>query len=363
MKINLRNVKIRDAVENYINDQINGVKAYGGKLDIRPPYQREFVYGEEKRNAVIETIKKNFPLNVMYWVDNENDTFEVLDGQQRLISICEYIYGVFNVDSNYFHSLTDVEKNKILDYELMVYFCSGTDQEKLDWFKTINIAGEKLEEQELRNAVYVGPWLLDAKRYFSSTNQGADKISKNFHNVVVIRQKLLELALKWICLKEGSTIESYMSKHQFDKDAIELWNYFRDIVNWIEKYFVDIYSDMKKVDWGILYIKYKDIELNANDVSDRIKELRKDSEVQSHSGIYEYILSGNEKTLNLRAFEQNDKTTKYEQQNGLCAICKKHKELTEMEGDHILPWSKGGKTKIENLQMLCRDCNRTKTNK
>ena len=167
MQIELREISVREVVDGYINNAEDGVVGYCGKLNIRPKYQREFVYRDKQRDSVIETVRKNFPLNVMYWVKNSDDTYEVLDGQQRTISICEYVAGNFSLDFQYFHNLTDTEREQILDYKLMVYFCEGNDREKLDWFKTINIAGEKLTDQELRNAIYTGTWLTDAKRYFS----------------------------------------------------------------------------------------------------------------------------------------------------------------------------------------------------
>lgn len=169
MKIKLQEIMIREVAAGYINNQEDGVIGYSGALNIRPKYQREFVYKDKQRSSVIETVRKDFPLNVMYWVKNEDGTYEVLDGQQRTISICEYVSGNFSLDFQYFHNLTDVEREQILSYKLMVYICEGNDREKLDWFKTINIAGEKLTEQELRNAVYTGTWLTDAKRYFSKT--------------------------------------------------------------------------------------------------------------------------------------------------------------------------------------------------
>jgi len=185
MKIELKEIPVEDVVKNYTNKDEEGVIGYDGRLNIRPKYQREFVYKDEKRNAVLETICKNFPLNVMYWAKNENETYEVLDGQQRTISICEYVIGNFIVEFSkgkpqYFHNLTNDEKEKILKYKLMIYFCEGTDKEKLDWFRIINIAGEKLTDQELRNAVYTGEWLTDAKRYFSKNNCPAYNIAKDY---------------------------------------------------------------------------------------------------------------------------------------------------------------------------------------
>ena len=215
MRIELHEISVKDVVDSYVNNDEEGVIGYGGKLNIRPKYQREFVYKDDKRNAVIDTIFKNFPLNVMYWAKNEDGSFEVLDGQQRTISICEFWKNSFSVLVNenplYFRSLTETQKDKILNYKLMIYFCEGTDDEKLDWFKIINIAGEKLTDQELRNAVYTGEWLSDAKRNFSKTNCAAYLIAKDYVSGSPIRQEFLETAIAWI---SNGKIKDYMAAHQ-----------------------------------------------------------------------------------------------------------------------------------------------------
>ena len=197
MKIELHEIPVREVVEGYVDNNEEGVVGYGGRLNIRPKYQREFIYDEEKRNAVIDTIRKGFPLNVMYWVKNEDGTFEVLDGQQRTISFCQYVEGEFSIEHRNFHNLTDVEKEQILNYTLMVYFCEGNDKEKLDWFRIINIAGMKLTDQELRNATYTGPWLSDAKLKFSKSNCAAYLLSKDYVRGSPIRQDILETAIRW----------------------------------------------------------------------------------------------------------------------------------------------------------------------
>jgi uncharacterized protein with ParB-like and HNH nuclease domain len=201
MKIELREISIGKVTENYVDNEEEGVIGYNGLLNIRPKYQREFVYKEVQRNLVIDTILKGFPLNVMYWVKNEDGTFEILDGQQRTVSFCQYVAGHFSIDfggyAKAFHNLTKTEKQQILDYKLMIYFCEGNDKEKLDWFRIINIAGEKLSEQELRNAIYTGTWLTNAKSIFSKTNCAAYLLSKEYVNGSPIRQDILETALKW----------------------------------------------------------------------------------------------------------------------------------------------------------------------
>ena len=229
MKIELKEVKVRDLVENYINNDEDGVTGYNGLLNIRPKYQREFVYGIKQRDEVIRTVRKGFPLNVMYWVINEDGTFELLDGQQRTISICEYVNGAFSLDYQFFHNLEKDEQEQILEYPLMIYVCEGKDSEKLDWFKTINIAGAELTQQELRNAIYTGEWLTDAKRHFSKTNCPAQNMASDYLTGSSIRQDYLQTAIEWICNKEME-IEDYMALHQHDSNSNELWIYFMSII-------------------------------------------------------------------------------------------------------------------------------------
>ena len=230
MKIELKKITVRELAAGYRDSNEEGVVGYGGLLNIRPKYQREFVYNDKQRDAVITTINNGFPLNVMYWAVCNDGTFEVIDGQQRTISVCQYINGDFAYNFLYFHNLQKDEQDKILDYELMIYLCSGSDSEKLDWFRTINIAGAKLTEQELRNAVYSGSWVSDAKRYFSKSGCAAHKIAGNYLSGSAIRQEYLETAISWI--SEGN-IEIYMAKHQNDANAAELWLYFQSVINWI----------------------------------------------------------------------------------------------------------------------------------
>lgn len=364
MNIELHQVSVRDLYEGYTNDSENGVKAFGGKLDVRPPFQREFVYDDKKRNPVIDTVRKNFPLNVLYWVHNiENDTYECLDGQQRTISICSYIHGDYSINYQYFFNLEKEEQDQILDYQLMVYFCEGTIKEKLDWFKTINIAGEKLFDQELRNAIYVGHWLHEAKKYFSKRNCPCHEIASDYLNGSSIRQDYLETALKWRAAVDNSTIEDYMAAHQHDTNCTDLWLYFQNVINWVKTIFPTYRKEMKGIEWGLLYNKFKDNSYDPSQLEDRIKSLMMDDEVTKKKGIYQYLLSGDEKYLSLRAFTPSMKREAYEKQGGICPICGKHFEIDEMEADHVTPWSEGGKTIIDNCQMLCKECNRRKSNK
>lgn len=359
MKIELHKIPVRDVFEGYRNSDEEGVVGYRGMLNIRPKYQREFVYKDKQRDAVIETVRKNFPLNVMYWVKN-GDEYEVLDGQQRTLSLCEYVKGNFSIDYQYFFNLEKEEREQILDYELMVYFCEGTDREKLDWFRIVNIAGEKLTEQELRNAVYAGPWLSDAKRYFSKTNCPAKTIGEDFMNGSPIRQDYLERVLSWIA--EGE-IEEYMSQHQFDSNANEIWLYYNNVVTWAKVLFPKPRREKKDVPWGELYNKFHEKTYDAQELEGRVSELMADDDVTKKSGVYEYLFDGEEKHLNIRAFTLGMKRGAYERQHGVCACCGKTFAIEEMEADHITPWHSGGKTTAENCQMLCRPCNRTKSGK
>lgn len=358
MKIQLNEITIREVSNGYLNSDEEGVVGYGEKLNIRPKYQREFVYKDKQRDAVIDTIKKNFPLNVMYWVKNEDGSFEVLDGQQRTVSFCEYIAGTFSLNNLYFHNLTDVEKNQILDYKLMIYFCEGNDKEKLDWFKIINIAGEKLTDQELRNAIYTGTWLIDAKRYFSKSGCPAHGMASDYLSGSAIRQDYLETVIGWI---SGDKIEDYMSKHQHEPNANELWLYFQNVVNWVRVVFPNYRKEMKCVEFGPLYNEFKNEKIDSKKIEKEITELMQDEDVTKKSGIYEYVLTRNEKFLNIRAFTEKQKREAYEKQKGVCKKCKEHFEIEEMEADHIKPWHEGGKTTAENCQMLCKEHNRTKS--
>lgn len=363
MKIDLHKLPIREVVVGYKDSDEEGVVAYEGKLDIRPKYQREFVYTGKQRDAVIETIKNDFPLNVMYWVKTDQGNYEVLDGQQRTISIGQYISGDFSLNDRFFHNLTKEEQEQILNYELMIYFCEGTDKERLDWFRIINIAGEKLTDQEIRNAVYTGPWLSDAKLKFSKSNCVAYLLAHDGGQLVSgspIRQEYLETAISWV---NDGAIEDYMAKHQHDTNADELWDYFQNVIAWVRKTFANYRREMGIVWWGELYNKFKGADLDSEKLEAEIKVLMQDEDVTKKSGIYPYVLTRQEKYLNIRAFTDNQKRETYERQNGNCPICKKHFEIDEMEADHITPWCEGGKTIAGNCQMLCKEDNRRKNNK
>ena len=372
MDITQKMIKVKELYEGYINNEEAGVRGYYNNLDIRPKFQREFVYQERQRNEVIRTIMNEFPLNVMYWVDRGEEfdnnpkeaRYEVLDGQQRTISICEYLEGNYSVDDKYFHNLASDKKEQILNYELFVYVCKGSDSEKLDWFRIINIAGEKLTEQELRNAIYAGSWVSSAKSYFSKTSCPAYNIASDYLKGSTIRQEYLETAIGWAAQKEGISINEFMAQHQHDPTAQALWSYFHNVIDWVEATFPNKRKkEMKGLPWGIYYNQnYKRTDLFPDELEKKIKQLMEDEDVTKKSGIYEYVLDNNEKHLSIRAFNEREKRSAYERQHGECIKCKKHFAIEKMQADHIKPWSKGGKTVPENCQMLCTNCNRIKSN-
>ncbi len=365
MKIDLHKIKISEVVKDYKDSAEEGVTAFGGKLDIRPKYQREFVYSGKQRDEVIRTVKNGFPLNVMYWVKKEDGNFEVLDGQQRTISISQFVNGDFSIEFNgrtaMFHNLTKEEQEQILNYELMIYHCEGTDKEKLDWFKIINIAGEKLTDQELRNAVYTGSWLSDAKLKFSKNNCAAYLLANDGGALLTgspIRQEYIETALSWI---NHEDIEGYMAQHQHDENSNELWQYFQDVIAWVRKVFPHYRKEMSAVNWGELYNEFNKKKLDAEQFESEVKLLMQDEDVTKKSGIYSYVLTHKERYLSIRAFTPNMKREAYERQSGICPVCKKEFSFSEMEADHIDPWHEGGKSIAENCQMLCKEDNRRKS--
>ncbi|EAI4356634.1 DUF262 domain-containing protein [Campylobacter upsaliensis] len=391
MQIDKTEIKIKELIAGYTRDEESSqIVAYAdssgvARLNIRPKYQREFVYKEAQRNAVIDTILKGFPLNIMYWVKNVDFgaecEYEVLDGQQRTISICEYVKGSFSIQwndkSQYFHTLSKDLQEKFLDYKLDVYVCQGSESEKLEWFKTINIAGETLTNQELRNAVYASAWLSDAKRRFSKEKGVAVLKGAKYLNGSALRQEFLESAIAWkVDSRKDEKICEYMAKNAKDsRNADELWEYFAKVIDWVEMKFEKYRKEMKGLEWGLFYNTYKDKPLDAKELESKITELMQDDEVGSKKGVYAYVLSGDEKHLSLRAFSESVKRAVYEKQGGVCANSDGHikgvqcphenerLELEQMEADHILAWSKGGKTEKENCQMLCRECNRKKSAK
>ena len=366
-------VTVGEIANGYVNNDELGVRGYGGRLDIRPPYQREFIYNYNEQQAVITTVLHNYPLNVMYWVKRSDDAecpYEVMDGQQRTLSLCEYVAGKFSYDfKNFFNQPQDIQQ-KILDYRLTVYVCEGEESEKLEWFKTINIAGKPLNDQEINNAVYAGPFVSDAKRHFSKSNCAAYRLGKDLVNGSPIRQEFFKTALEWMAEHETrngkpQSVVGYMAAHQHDANAMPLWTYFQAVLHWAMDTFniKKFRKIMKGLDWALYYDRYHEEVLDIKAMEAKITDLTGDDEVQKANGIIPYVLTGDEHSLGLRAFPDKTKLAVWEKQHHKCALCGKEFDFAFMEGDHITPWREGGRTVEDNCQMLCRDCNRRKGSK
>ncbi|MBR1917770.1 MAG: HNH endonuclease [Bacteroidaceae bacterium] len=370
MTIDKQEITISKIVEGYVNNDEQGVRGYGGLLDIRPPYQREFIYNDKEQQAVINTVLNGYPLNVMYWVKRSEDAecpYEVMDGQQRTLSICEYVAGKFSFNFKFFANQPKDIQQKILDYPLDIYICEGTPSEKLAWFKTINLAGKPLNEQEINNAIYAGPFVSDAKKHFSKTNSGGARLGKDLVNGTPIRQDFLKKALEWMADHEtrnghNQTLLGYMGDHQHDPNANNLWSYFQNVLNWaITNFDMKRFKRiMKGLDWAYLYDTYGTETLDTIKLWKRISELLRDSEIQRPQGIIPFVLTGDERHLDLRVFPEDIKLAAWEKQKHICPICGRDFDYEFMEGDHITPWRDGGRTVVENCQMLCRECNRRK---
>lgn len=365
-------ITVKRLVEGYTrNEETGEIRCFGGKLNPRPSYQREFVYSMEDEQKVFATLHRAFPLGIMYWCDCGDGTFELIDGQQRTLSIVDIVRGqvALNIygENKYFPDLAECEQEQILDQELLVYVCSGDVSQKLEWFSTINIAGKALKAQELRSAVYHGTFVTDAKRYFV-TNADSNALANEYALFVdnaVLRQDLLEQVLFWHADKEGfegnldTKIKAYLREHQNDENAQPLWNYYEEVINWANNIFGQKYKkEIKRVEWGLLFNRYHEKYYSPKEIQARVDELMENPEITKKIGIFEYVFSGDEKLLSPRAFDDSMKRTKLEEQNHKCAYC--GGEIPDMKSahaDHIIPWSKGGKTEYGNLQILCVKCN------
>lgn len=360
-----------------------GLFGMGGKLVIQPEYQRNYIYADGKKDvAVVDSILKGYPIGLLYFNKN-GDKLEVLDGQQRITSLGRFLTGRFPIlDQNgmqqYFSALSEDQRKKITDTKLTIYICEGEESEIKQWFKTINIAGVPLNEQELLNAIYSGPFVTKAKEEFSnSTNSHIQKWSA-YISGSVLRQDYLHTALKWV---SQDNIDNYMSKHRFDKEITQLKVYFDTVIDWISTVFSDVEPEMRGLEWGDLYEKYHKNSYNSTDIHSKVEKLYADYFVKNRKGVFEYVLGGcvDTKLLDIRVFDEPTKRAKYKKQTAeatekgisncpLCALgnnSNKNKiyKLNEMDADHVTAWSKGGATDISNCEMLCKTHNRAKGNR
>jgi len=386
MKTTLKTYTVKEICEGFVYNELEGKALFGlnGRLTIQPEYQRNYFYADGKKDvAVIESILKGYPIGLIYFNKVGKDKLEVLDGQQRITSVGRYVTDKFAVkDENgmeqYFNGIAKNKQEKIMQAELLIYECEGTESEIKEWFKTINIAGVPLNEQELFNAIYSGPFVTLAKAEFSnSQNTNIQKWSA-YINGSANRQDFLERAFEWV---SRGKIGDYMSKHRKDTNINELKTYFNSVIDWISKIFIDVESEMRGLEWGRLYEEYHKKRYDPKKISEAIHRLYADPYVKNRRGVFEYILGGEKDTklLDVRVFDdatkkavytiQTDKAKKEEKSN--CPLCtigheankSKIWKIDEMDADHVSAWSKGGKTDIKNCQMLCKSHNRAKGNK
>jgi hypothetical protein len=381
-------ITIKEICDGFVYSELEGKGLFGlsGKLTIQPEYQRNYIYASEggKREvAVIESILKGYPIGLIYFNKVNDSNFEVLDGQQRITSIGRFVTNKFaikdeNGNEQLFGGFALDKKNKILKTKLLIYECEGTESEIKEWFRTINIAGVPLNNQELLNAVYSGPFVTLGKEEFSNSKNSNIQKWSAYISGSANRQDFLERALEWV---SKDNVSEYMSRHRFDTNITELKDYFTSVIDWVSTVFIDVESEMKGLEWGRLYETYKKQPYNSKTVSDEVKKLYGDPYVKNRRGIYEFILGGSTDTklLEVRVFDDAIKKSVYTKQTAVaekkdisnCPLCAlghdsnktKIWKLTEMDADHVTAWSKGGATDIKNCEMLCKTHNRAKGNK
>lgn len=386
MEAILRTYTVGEICEGFVYNELEGKGLYGlaGRLTIQPEYQRNYIYADGKKDvAVVQSALHCYPLGVLYFNKTDGNRLEVLDGQQRITSLGRFVAGKFAIhDDNdipqYFSSLSSELQQRILDTELLVYECEGTEDEIRKWFETVNIAGVPLNTQELLNAVYSGEFVTLAKAEFSNSQNANIQKWSHFISGAVNRQDYLEKALEWV---SHGHVKEYMSQHRHDTNINELKNYFNSVIDWIGSVFLDVESEMRGRDWGRLYETYHTQPFNSSEVSQSVRQLYGDPYVKDRRGIFEYVLGGQKdhRLLDVRIFDEATKRIVYRRQtdaanaNGEsnCPLCAQGHEAnrtkiwkqSEMDADHVTAWSKGGATDISNCQMLCRTHNRMKGNR
>lgn len=379
------NIAVKDVCAGFVYNELEGRGLFGlsGNLTIQPEYQRNYIYAEEgKETAVIESVLNGYPIGLIYFNKVGENKFEVLDGQQRITSLGRFINDKFAIkDENgmqYFSTMAEDKKSKILETKLLIYECEGTESQIKAWFKTINIAGVPLRPQELLNAIYSGEFVTLAKEEFSNSQNSNIQKWNAYISGSANRQDYLERALDWV---SKGNIDDYMSRHRNDANINELKTYFESVINWISNVFIDVESEMRGLEWGRLYELYHDKTYNSKMVSEEVQKLYGDPYVKNRKGVFEFILGGSEdfKLLEIRIFDDATKKAVYTTQTAkakskgksncpYCAIghdANKNKiwNISEMDADHVTSWSKGGATSIKNCQMLCKTHNRAKGNR
>ncbi|KAF5059674.1 hypothetical protein DSECCO2_333560 [anaerobic digester metagenome] len=378
-------ITVRDICDGFVYNELEGKGLFGlsGKLTIQPEYQRNYIYADGKKDvAVIDSLLKGYPLGLIYFVKVNEDKFEVLDGQQRITSFGRFVTNKFAVKvegmEQYFDSLAPELQSKIVDARLTIYECEGEEPEIKVWFRTINIAGVPLNNQELNNAIYSGPFVTLGKEEFSNSQNSNIQKWSAYISGSANRQDYLERALDWV---SKGKIEEYMALHRKDNNINELKTYFNTVIDWVSTVFIDVENEMRGLEWGRLYETYHKQSYNPREVSEKVKALYADPYIKNRRGIFEYILGGSADTklLEVRVFDEATKRSVYAIQTTeaemkgtsncpLCAIghdSNKTKiwKLSDMDADHVTAWSKGGATNVKNCQLLCKTHNRAKGNK
>ncbi len=381
-------ITVADICKGFVYNELEGKGLFGlsGSLTIQPEYQRNYIYADGKRDvAVIESLLAGYPLGLIYFNEPAEGKYEVLDGQQRITSFGRYVTGKFAIKidgmEQYFSGLAKDQQEKIMQTTLTIYICQGDEKEIKDWFKTINIAGVPLNQQELRNAIYSGEFVTLAKAEFSNSQNANVQKWCSYIKGTTIRQEILECALDWVSASQGKTIDNYMSEHRHDTSINELKAYFNSVIDWINGVFNDVENEMRGLEWGRLYQTYHTLAYNPDEVQRRVHALYADEFVKKRSGVFEYILGGEQdkRLLEIRVFEESTKKAKYAQQKkdaeekGIsnCPLCAcgnnanrtRIWKYSEMDADHVTAWSRGGATDISNCEMLCQTHNRSKGNK
>lgn len=390
MDTDLKKYTVAEVTEGFVYNELEAKGLYGlaGELVIQPEYQRNYIYNDGKRDvAVIESLLKGYPLGLIYFVDADG-TLEVLDGQQRITSIGRFVTGKFAIKragrEQTFGSLPKEDRDRILDAELLVYVCKGTEAEIKEWFQTINIAGVPLNAQELRNAIYSGPFVTAAKAEFSNSQNALQQKWSAYVKGDPKRQEVLQEALAWVGAAQSppQTIDGYMAAHRADSGIGELKTYFTSVIDWIDSVFVGVPDKaMRGLEWGRLYETYHGTAYNPKKVDERVQQLLSDPAVNSDKGVFEYVLGGEQdpRLLDVRIFDKATKQQAYNQQTSKanakgtsnCPLCAHGSnanatrvyKLTEMEADHVSAWSRGGATTLANCEMLCVPHNRSKGNR
>jgi hypothetical protein len=388
MKTTLRtDLTVAEICDGFVYNQLEGKGLFGlgGKLTIQPEYQRNYIYAEgggKREQAVIHSLLKGYPLGLIYFNKVAADKFEVLDGQQRITSIGRFVTNKFAVmdgaNPQNFDSLPADQQKRIKDAKLLIYECEGTETEIKQWFETVNIAGVPLNEQELLNAIYSGPFVTKAKQEFSNSQNANIQKWSAYIKGSANRQDFLERALDWV---SNSDIGSYMSDHRNDKNINELKAYFNAVIDWVSTVFTDVLPEMRGLEWGRMYETYHGMNYDPKKMWAGVRKLAADDYVTNRKGIFEYLLGGStdKKLLAVRVFDDKTKRVAYNKQTQdaqakgksncpLCAVGENTNmgriyKLDEMDADHVSAWSKGGESSAKNCQMLCVNHNRAKGNR